>query len=239
MNMESKSNKNVWEEYWKGPEHQPRVVHKELLSQIEKNLGSLTDKIILEVGGGMGGDSIELAKKGAKVVIVDFSDEALSLVRSESKSENIYLETKKEDAENLSFPDETFDCVFHQGLLEHFESPQRLLDEQYRVLKKGGIIVIDVPQRYTTYTLKKHWQMMRGKWFAGWEKEFSIGELEKIVKENGFEIVASYGWGYYGKLHTLRYLGLGRWYDLLWKIIEKTRIKLYLSWCIGVVGRKK
>lgn len=235
--MNTVSTKKHWQEYWSTPNHQPLVCHEELLKNLLK-VTKVKGKKILEVGAGMGGDSIFLVKQKAHVTAVDFSKEALSEIEKNAQKENVDIEIVNADAKKLPFTDETFDIVFHQGFLEHFKNPLEIILEQKRILKKGGYIVIDVPQKYTTYTIKKHIEMKLGKWFAGWEREFSIGELESLVKKTGFTIIKSYGWGYYGKLHTLRHLNLGELYEWLWKIIENSRIKLYLNWCIGVVAKK-
>ena len=107
----------AWEKYWESEEHQPVVIHKELLEHIESFFNDLNDKKILEVGGGMAGDSIELAKKGANMTVVDFSQKALDLVKKEAKKAKVSIKIRNEDAEKLSFPNNYFDCVFHQGLL--------------------------------------------------------------------------------------------------------------------------
>ena len=101
------------------------------------------------------------------------------------------------NALKMPFPDESFDIVFHQGLMEHFKDYLPLIKENARVLEKDGLIVIDVPQKYHIYTLIKHILIFFGKWFAGWETEFSINELKKIAEKNGFEVVYCYGeWMY-------------------------------------------
>lgn len=186
----------------------------------------------------MGGDSIYLAKKGAKVTALDFTVEALASISENAKREKVSIDTIQADAKHMPFKDETFDIVFHQGFLEHFTDPLNMLLEQKRILKRGGFIVVDVPQRFTTYTLKKHFQMILGKWFAGWEREFSINELEKLAKQANLDIVKKYGWGYYGKLYKIRYMKLGSWYEKFWEIIENSRTYLYLSWCIGIILQK-
>ncbi len=235
--MEKISTKKHWQKYWESKDHQPLVVHEELL----KNLLAVTnvrDKKILEIGAGMGGDSIYLTKEGAKVTALDFTKEALWAVKDNAQKAGVVIATIRADARKIPLPDQTFDIVFHQGFLEHFTKPLEIVREQVRVLKKGGYLVVDVPQRYTTYTLKKHLLMRQKKWFAGWEREFSIGELEKIVRSVGLVPVRAYGWGYYGKLYELRYLRLGWWYEKIWQWLEKTRIKLYLCWCIGLISQK-
>jgi SAM-dependent methyltransferase len=44
------------------------------------------------------------------------------------------------NAEELPFPDATFDAAFENTLLEHVAGPRRVVDEMCRVLKPGGII---------------------------------------------------------------------------------------------------
>lgn len=236
--MDKISTKDHWRRYWNKPDHQPQVVHEALLDNLLATIG-VKGKKVLEVGAGMGGDSIYLSKKGAIVTALDFTREALVAVIENAKAAGVSVRTVQAEAKRLPFADDTFDVVFHQGFLEHFENPSELIDEQRRVLKTGGLIVVDVPQKYTTYTIKKHVAMALGKWFAGWEREFTIGELEKLLKTRGFEIVRSYGWGYFGQLHRIRYASFGDWYNRFWKWIEAHRIHLYLTWCIGVVARKQ
>jgi len=45
------------------------------------------------------------------------------------------------DAQNLPFPDETFDIVYMNAVLEHVPDPSRAFKEVARVLKKGGIFI--------------------------------------------------------------------------------------------------
>jgi ubiquinone/menaquinone biosynthesis C-methylase UbiE len=236
--MKRKSTKADWERYWQSQDHQPQGIHQALLQNMEKFI-SVKGKKILEVGVGMGGDSLYLAKKGAQVTVLDFSEAALKQIKTSAQKEKVSLETVLADAQKMPFQKETFDIVFHQGFLEHFPDPQPYLLEQKRVLKKGGLLVIDVPQKWTTYTLKKHFQMWRGQWFAGWEKEFTAPELEKAVQKAGFEILTTYGRDYYGKLYQIRHLKLGCWYQKIWEKIEQTRLKLYLTFSLGVVAQKK
>ena len=235
--MINKSTKKHWTAYWKREDHQPLVTHDSLIHAIESRI-NLKEKKLLEVGAGMGGDSIYFAKKGAKVTLLDFTTEALQLIKKNAQKANVSISTIEADARKIPCKDNTFDVIFHQGFLEHFKDPLHMLLEQKRVLKKGGILVIDVPQRYTTYTIKKHIQMHQKRWFAGWERQFSIKELEKLTEKAGMHVVGSYGWGYYGKLYVIRHLNLGDWYETLWQKIESSRMKLYISWCIGVVAKK-
>jgi SAM-dependent methyltransferase len=49
------------------------------------------------------------------------------------------------DAHNLPFKNEVFDGVICQAVLEHVENPFRVVKEIYRVLRKDGILYVEVP----------------------------------------------------------------------------------------------
>jgi len=49
------------------------------------------------------------------------------------------------DAHSLPFADETCDCIFATEIMEHLDSPQRFIDEAYRVLRPGGAVIATVP----------------------------------------------------------------------------------------------
>jgi len=147
---------------------------------------------VLEVGAGTGRDGIELARAGARVVALDYSPESLRLIKGQlAPGDSVALCCG--DAFALPFADGSFDVVFHQGLLEHFRNPGDLIAENARVLRRGGLLLVDVPQRYHYYTALKHLLMAVGLWFAGWEREYSIAELEGLLRERSFSIVSSYG----------------------------------------------
>lgn len=133
-----------------------------------------------------------LARAGAEVVSLDYSLPSLRLIKAQVGA-GTPLSLCCGDAFVLPFPDGAFDIVFHQGLLEHFRNPDDLIGEHARVLKPGGHILVDVPQRYHYYTVIKHILIVLRRWFAGWEREYSVGELERLLRRHSFSIVASYG----------------------------------------------
>jgi SAM-dependent methyltransferase len=50
------------------------------------------------------------------------------------------------DAQNMpQIPSDSADCVVIVSVLQHLPSPQRVIDEAFRILRAGGIIYVDVP----------------------------------------------------------------------------------------------
>jgi len=150
---------------------------------------------ILEVGAGSGRDSVRLAKMGAEVYVLDYIKESLDVVRSLAEREGVTVRYIWGDALAMPIKSDSFDAIFHQGLLEHFRTPDdlRLLQENHRALKPGGYALVDVPQTFHIYTVIKQILILLNKWFAGWEKQFSIAQLRSAMKQAGFIEKHSYG----------------------------------------------
>lgn len=214
----------------------------------------VAEKKVLEVGAGTGRDSLKLRELGADVSLVDYSAESLRLIRELVKTRDVMLIMG--DARGCPFGDATFDIVFHQGLLEHFPSPFPLLKENWRILKKGGILIIDVPQTFHIYTLMKHALMALGLWFGGWERQFTIASLTRLVRALGFEPMHVYGdWSRPGIVYKIirqilskfgitlpmypNYFGriTNGCYNLQ-DCLRKKRLFLYTVLSIGIVARK-
>ena len=68
-----------------------------------------------------------------------------------------------------------------------------MLDENYRVTARGGILLVDVPQTLHVYTLMKKFLIVLGSWFAGWETQYTAGRLSALLRDHGFEPQSVYG----------------------------------------------
>ncbi|MDO5725488.1 MAG: class I SAM-dependent methyltransferase [Tissierellia bacterium] len=112
------------------------------------------DKYVLDIGCGAGGKSIYYVKQGASHVVgVDiveyYKEQAESLAQKYGVSDKFTFEVQ--DAANLNFPDNTFDTVIMNDAMEHVDKPMEVLNEIYRVLKKGGRLYVNFPPYYHPY----------------------------------------------------------------------------------------
>lgn len=248
-----------WDDFW-----QQKQSVNEIYSNADRILRNLTritsldGKRVLEIGAGTGRDSLPLAKHGALVTQLDYSQNALTLLKRLADAEKIPVTIVGGDTFSLPFRKHTFDIVFHQGLLEHVRPAQAkdLLRENIRVLKPGGLLLVDVPQRYHFYTVAKHILMALNRWFAGWERSFSIFELRETMRNEGLTVVHSYGewmvpsFPYRVTREIMKSIGitlplypnllepLSRLRSALRRSLLNTPLPLWTGISIGVIARK-
>lgn len=164
----------------------------------------LKGKRILEIGAGTGTNSIMMAKAGADVTCVDNSRESLKLIRKGMERAGVKCNLIFEDAFDLDFEDE-FDIVTSEGVVEHFLNRRRqnILDIHTRAARKGGRVIIIVPNMHSPgYRLGKWLAEVTDTWIYGGEYPYSMKELTKrmrktgldIEKETGGEFLFGFGW---------------------------------------------
>ena len=215
------STKTNWDSFWEKKQQVEDVYANS--SRVKSNLEKVTTiagKKILEIGAGTGRDSFYFAEENASLFLLDYSQNSLQIIKK-LIPDRMKIFAIGGDAFSLPLPDESVDVVFHQGLLEHFrhEQAEKLLDENIRVLKKGGLLLVDVPQRYHIYTGIKHILIWMNAWFAGWEREFSIKELAEIFRRKNLTVLHSYGEWMYPSL----------FYRMLREVFLRVGIKLPLK----------
>lgn len=103
-------------------------------------------KLLLDIATGTGDFALEAyhALHPDKIIGVDISEGMLKF--GKEKMQQLGLTDKIElqvgDSEKLNFPDETFDAVIVSFGVRNFENLERGLSDMFRVLKKGGKVVI-------------------------------------------------------------------------------------------------
>ena len=211
----------------------------------------------MEIGAGSGRDLLELARQGARGIVLDYSPASLALVKAQAEAQGVPVLLVQADATRMPFRDGAIDVSFHQGLLEHFRDPLPLLRENARVTAPDGRMVVDVPQTFHLYTLMKNVLILFNAWFAGWETQFTPARLERLCREAGLEVVRTYGdWMVPGLAYRIlrevlkRGLGLrlplnprgpepwARFWEGLRAAAKDRRWALYTCHVIGTVARR-
>lgn len=142
-------------ERWKQEMNLPWAKLKYKLGQanLAKHLGQNQMKI-LDVGGGNGLDSIQFAKQGHHVDIVDYSQEMLADVQRRVVQENMqdYIAVHLADVKNISnlFVDSHFDLMLCHNVLQYVDDVPALFRSLSKLLKPDGVISVISINRYST-----------------------------------------------------------------------------------------
>ncbi len=100
---------------------------------------------VLEVGCGVGAQTLILARNNPEVQIVsiDISEESINRAKALMQKEEISnVEFHVADLFNLPFEDETFDHIFICFVIEHLNDPVSALKSLGKILKKDGSITV-------------------------------------------------------------------------------------------------
>ena len=100
----------------------------------------------LDVGIANGITSIPLARYFKKIDGIDISEKMLSSCEEQIKINNIEnIHLHQMSADTLNFPDETFDTLYCFSTFILIANPMLAMKEFYRVLRPGGLAIIDIP----------------------------------------------------------------------------------------------
>ena len=95
----------------------------------------------------------------------------------------------KADILDLPFADESFDVIFCNHVLEHIEDDRKAMSELYRVMKKGGWGILQVPMKNS---LEKTYE------------DFTITDPKERQKNFGqYDHVRWYGMDYFDRLKSV------------------------------------
>lgn len=102
------------------------------------NFASFRGKKTLEIGVGLGADHQSLAEAGAELTGVDLTERAVAFTRARLELFGLKSDLRVADAEQLPFPEASFDAIYSWGVIHHSPDTPRAVAEIYRVLQPGG-----------------------------------------------------------------------------------------------------
>ena len=141
---------------------------------VEKQIDILSDKEILDFGGGTGLLALPLAKQAKSVILVDISEKMLEQAR---------LKAEQQDIKNIQFLEQNllanpleqeFDLIVVSRVLHHMPDLDEALSLFHQHLKEDGQLLL---ADFTKTEANHH--------------GFDLAELEKQLIEHGFSSVHS------------------------------------------------
>lgn len=98
---------------------------------------------ILEVAPGPGYMGVELARRGMNVTGLDVSRTAVQIATGYARSQGSTARFQQGDVSAMPFASQSFDRIVCQAAFKNFAEPLTALNEMYRVLRTGGMAVIE------------------------------------------------------------------------------------------------
>lgn len=140
---------------------------------------------IVDLGCGGGIEVAYLKKKGYNACGIDSNTNVIKVIRELENIVGLEIPVICAFAEHLPFTNESIDAIYHIGLLHNQPKSKKkeIMKEIKRVLKKDGFIVFG---EFVKENLGKEVDY-NGKPQYPFE---DVGEIEKIYKDCGFEIIS-------------------------------------------------
>ena len=111
-----------------------------------KLIGDVKGRLVLDLACGEGYNTRILARKGAKVTGVDFSEKLIELAKREEDKEKLGICYHVLDATNLKgLSSNHFDLVTCFMSLQDIENYKRAISEVARVLRSRGRFIFSIP----------------------------------------------------------------------------------------------
>ena len=111
--------------------------------------GDVAGRRVIELGVTSAVNSIGLALRGAKTMVVDPSADNIALVRRTAEANEVKVECHQADLADLGFATSaSVDVVICVGGLDRVDDVSRLFRQVHRVLRTGAVFVLALPHPF-------------------------------------------------------------------------------------------
>lgn len=144
-------------------------------------------KRLLDAGSGTGWFSKYAVMRGANVSSLDVGVNILAQVAKKCDSNRTVGSVLE-----LPFQEGHFDIVMSTEVIEHTPDPRRAIQQMHRVLKRGGTLVLTVPNRvwHPAITIANKLKLRPYEGYENWVGWF---ELKRWLEEAGFKLLIMRG----------------------------------------------
>jgi len=118
-------------------------------------------KRVLEIGCGIGTDTMNFARNGASVTAVDISEKSLEIARKRAEVNGLadrirFFHGSAEQLDQVVRP-EAFDLIYSFGVIHHTPHPDRVLEQIRNYVRPGSSMKVMV---YNRYSWKVFWILL-------------------------------------------------------------------------------
>jgi 2-polyprenyl-3-methyl-5-hydroxy-6-metoxy-1,4-benzoquinol methylase len=158
-------------------------------AQVLANLmGTIRDRVVLDVGTGTGRAALLLARGGANVTAIDASAEMLAVARRRAVAEGVPVRFLVGDAHALEFPDRAFDVAVSLRVIMHAPRWRDCIGELCRVADR--LVIVDYPSAHSVAAIES--AARRVAHTLGWKTEpyrvFTHRAIAEAFARHGFRI---------------------------------------------------
>ena len=158
----------------------------EVTQELTASLKLQPGQKVLDVGCGLGGSAIHMAKLyGASVTGMDLSKNMIAIAKGYAAEAAVEINFESADIMTQDYPAESFDVIFSRDAMMHFDNLPLLFTKFYRWLKPGGKLLI------STYNAGKGAQTQAYKDYLADRNYFlvSVEACGKLMEKTGFKDV--------------------------------------------------
>jgi tocopherol O-methyltransferase len=175
--------------YWiQGDESKERA-QIQLVEYLAEAAGIAPGSSILDVGCGLGGSSIYLAKRyNATATGITISPIQVEMANQAARKQGLRADFLLMDAEDMHF-DHGFDVVWSIEAISHAEDLGRLFASAARLLKPGGTMAILDWFKKDNLSAREHEKFLRPVEAGMLAQLHTMGEYQSLMRSNGLNIV--------------------------------------------------